>query len=409
MEGYSRFLKERCRIRDKNVAYYSLWVAGCYEFLGMNPKRPLSAEKTRRYLDNLATKKEDWQVKQADYALRLYNYYISSIQRSGDRKGQNGKQWDKLTEKVRTVLRLQHLSYRTEKTYLHWLKHFRGYLREKPLSTLNDDDLRNFLSYLAVERKVASATQNQAFNALLYTFRYGLGKEVGNLGKVVRARYKKRLPVVLSPREVFQLLERLEGTYQLMAKIIYGGGLRLNECLRLRIKDVNPEQGIVIVRSGKGDKDRQTLFPSSISDCYHAHLERIRKVYEGDRSRGVAGVSLPGALERKYPNAGKEWSWFWVFPASNLSVDPATNTVRRHHVYENSLQKKVKKAAAEAGLAKRVTVHTLRHSFATHLLENGYDIRTIQELLGHSSVQTTMIYTHVAQRNKLGVTSPLDR
>lgn len=260
-----------------------------------------------------------------------------------------------------------------------------------------------------MEGKVAASTQNQAFNALLFVFRHGLGKEFGELGGTVRARRKERLPVVLTPNEVGRILQHLEGEWLCMARVIYGCGLRIKECLRLRVMDVDFEQGMVIVRSGKGDKDRVTVLPETLREDLLGHLKKVKSLYEQDRNDGRAGVFLPGALEKKYPNAGKEWGWQWFFPAATLSVDPRSQIARRHHAHQNTLQKKVKEAVAKAEIVKRATVHTFRHSFATHLLEQGYDIRTIQDLLGHKNLQTTMIYTHVASKNKLGVRSPLDR
>lgn len=273
--------------------------------------------------------------------------------------------------------------------------------------TLDDSHIKDYLSYLASERRVAKSTQNQAFNALLFFYRHVLEKEVGSIAQVVRARRGRRLPVVLTHEKVMHLIDRLQGVYQLMAQIIYGGGLRLNECVRLRIKDIEFEKNTLMVRGAKGDKDRQTLLPESIQPALQCHLQEVRKLYEKDREVNVAGVFLPGALSRKYPNADKEWIWYWVFPSARLSVDPRAKVVRRHHMASNNLQKTIKKASKD--INNRVTVHTLRHSFATHLLEDGYDIRTIQQLLGHSSLQTTMIYTHVAHKNRLGVISPLDR
>jgi integron integrase len=256
---------------------------------------------------------------------------------------------------------------------------------------------------------VAKATQNQAFNAILFFFRHVLEKEVGSIQSVVRAKRGQRLPTVLTQGEVKRLIGFIQGTSALMVKIIYGGGLRLNECTRLRIKDLDFERSTVTVRGGKGDKDRQTLLPYNVAKELKSHLEQVRLIYEADRMANVAGVHLPGALDKKYANASKQWIWFWVFPSDRLSVDPRTNLIRRHHVSPDLIQRSIKKAAEAARIPKRVSTHTLRHSFATHLLEDGYDIRTIQMLLGHSDLQTTMIYTHVAHKNALGVRSPLDK
>jgi integron integrase len=246
-------------------------------------------------------------------------------------------------------------------------------------------------------------------NALVFLYRNVLDKKIGNELSAVRSISRRRLPVVLTNKEIGRIFEYLEGVPCLIAMLIYGCGLRLQECLRLRIKDIDLEHNIVIVRSGKGDKDRRTVLPESLKDDIVRHIEAVKSVYEKDRRDNIGGVWLPGALARKYLNAGKEWPWFWLFPSGSLSVDPYTPLLRRHHVHPATLQRALYDAIRKAGIAKQASVHTLRHSFATHLLENGYDIRTIQELLGHANLQTTMIYPHVASKNILGVRSPLDK
>lgn len=262
---------------------------------------------------------------------------------------------------------------------------------------------------MALERKVAASTQNQAFNALLFLFRNVLDRELVDVSETVRAKTRRKLPVVLKKDEINRIFGKLSGIYLLMARLIYGGGLRVQECISLRVKDIDFERSALTVRSGKGDKDRITVLPESLKNDLLAHLLTVKKVYEQDFSHADAeGVSLPHALERKYPNAGKEWGWFWVFPAAALSDDPRSGKRRRHHVHVTNLQRRFKEAVRAADITPNASVHSLRHSFATHLLEKGYDIRTIQELLGHSNLQTTMIYTHVAGKNILGVSSPLD-
>ncbi|MBW2030336.1 MAG: integron integrase [Deltaproteobacteria bacterium] len=311
-------------------------------------------------------------------------------------------------QETRRALRLRHRSLSTEKSYLMWLKRFRGFANSKRPGDLEASDLQDFLSYLAVEKKISPSTQSQALNALVFVFRHVLEKDIENAIDAVRARHKRRLPVVMSVQEVERVFDEMTGVHRLMGMLIYGCGLRLMECLRLRIKDVDLERGVVVVRSGKGDKDRRTVFPERLKDALIEHMDSVREIYEQDRKQGLNGVQLPGALERKYPNAGKEWGWFWLFPSKSLSVDAVSLAVRRHHVHPATLQRAFKIAAAKAGISKQVSIHTLRHSFATHLLERGYDIRTIQELLGHKNLHTTMIYTHVATKNILGVRSPLD-
>lgn len=321
---------------------------------------------------------------------------------------QGSLSWDAVEDLIIRLMRLKHLSYRTEKSYLSWLVRFRSFVHEKDCSALTEQDLKSFLSFLAVEKKVAGATQKLAFNALLFFYRNILGVEIDGLSTVVRSKIGRRLPVVLSKEEVRKIFSHLEGTHLLMATIIYGSGMRLQECLSLRVKDVDFSRNCLTIRGGKGNKDRETVLSERVGERLKRHLEEVRTLFDKDRRSKVAGVSLPGALDRKYQNAGEEWGWFWVFPSANLCIDPLTRVVRRYHVYTTTLQKAFRQAVREAGITKQATIHTLRHSFATHLIEKGYDIRTIQELLGHSDVSTTMIYTHVASRNKLGVTSPAD-
>jgi integron integrase len=307
------------------------------------------------------------------------------------------------------ALRLRHRSYQTEQTYRGWVRRFAAYLGHRAPGLIDQSDIERFLSHLAVEGRVAVSTQNQAFNALLFLFRHVFDKEIQGLDAAVRSRRPRRLPVVLSRQEAMRLLDAMKGTTKLIASLIYGGGLRLEECLRLRIKDVDFERDFLTVRRGKGDKDRQTLFAETVRDLLQDHILAARTIYDEDRKNNLEGVWMPEALDLKYPNAGKEWAWFWVFPSVGLSVDPETKKIRRHHLFPSTVQKAFKQALDKTGIAKQASVHTLRHSFATHLIEAGYDIRTVQELLGHTSLQTTMIYTHVANKNKLGVISPLDK
>ena len=358
----------------------------------------------------MGKKHEEWQVNQADTALRLYDYFLSQtpLPNTGD-PSPDKESWRSLEEKMREALRLRHRSFSTEKTYLLWLRNFGNFVNGKSPYQLEGRDLQDFLSQLAVEKKVSPSTQNQALNAIVFLYRHVLDKNIEQVLTAVRAKQKRHLPVVLTTREVQSIFDQMSGTTKLMAMLIYGAGLRLQECLELRVKDIDLEQSTLTIRSGKGDEDRRTVLPEALKDDLIHHLSEIRSFYDQDRKNEIAGVWLPGALEKKYPNVGEEWGWFWLFPAKSLSVDPRSNTVRRHHVHPATLQKAFKTAVMKAGITKEASVHTLRHSFATHLLEKGYDIRTIQELLGHRNLQTTMIYTHVATKNILGVRSPLDR
>jgi integron integrase len=270
-------------------------------------------------------------------------------------------------------------------------------------------EVEAFLTDLAVNGKVSAATQTQALSALLFLYRDVLGMDLPWLDGLVRAKPSRRIPVVLSLPEVQRLLGCMEGLYGLMARLIYGTGMRLMECVRLRVKDVDFDRHEITVREGKGGKDRMVPLPVGVASALKAHLADIRVLFDQDRKLAVPGVEMPDALARKYPKAGETWAWFWVFPAPELSDDPVSGIHRRHHIYPQNLQRAIRVAVQKAGIAKPATTHTLRHSFATHLLESGYDIRTVQELLGHSDVSTTMIYTHVLNRGGRGVVSPLDR
>lgn len=308
---------------------------------------------------------------------------------------------------MRERLRVRHYSYRTEKTYLDWVSRFFEYLSSTG-ADVSREGVQNYLSYLAMQQQVSAGTQNQAFAALLFLCREILDIDPGDMQQTVRARSGTHLPVVLSVPETVSLLKELNGTLRLMAEVIYGGGLRVSECCRLRVKDLDFENNLVFVRAGKGNKDRSTLMAESVKAGLKAHLERVRELYGQDRNAEVAGVMLPDALARKYPNAGTEWAWFWVFPSRQLSLDPRAGVVRRHHVASESIQRAVREASRKAEIHKPVSVHTLRHSFATHLLLNGVDIRQIQDYLGHVNVETTMIYTHVVKNFRNPARSPLD-
>jgi integron integrase len=409
MERFKAYLLSKRLVPEKKLVFYQVWVSQFYEFARRKPGDFFSSDEVERFLRHLSKNREEWQVKQAGEAIRLYDYFNRQKARF-EKKAAFGAeaQWKSVADEMVRVMRLKHRSVRTEKTYLMWVRSFYRFLNGRSPRALDGSHVKDFLTHLAVERRVAASTQNQAFNAILFLFRHVLEEDLGDIRGAVRAAKKRRLPVVLTKQEVLNLMDHLQGTSRLMAQVIYGCGLRLRECLQLRIKDIDFERCCVTVRSGKGDKDRETVLPESLKNELRGHLEKVREFYQADRKDQVAGVQLPAALDRKYPHAGSEWIWQWLFPSSSLSVDPRTRQIRRHHVHPSNLQKQIKRAAQEAGLAKRVTVHTLRHSFATHLLEKGYDIRTVQELLGHTSVQTTMIYTHVATKNKLGVRSPLD-
>ena len=311
-------------------------------------------------------------------------------------------------ESAKRALRLNHYSIRTEQSYIDHIRRFLLFTGPVTAEFLGELTVQRYLEYLAVHRLVAASTQNQAFSALLFFFKRVLNKPLGDIEDTVRASRGKRLPEVLSREEIKRFLTLTEGTSGLMLRLLYGAGLRLMECIRLRVKEVDFERGVIMVRDGKGGKDRVVMLPVAVRPGLEQHFERLRVLWAQDLAAKLDGVWLPDALDIKYPNAGKAWGWQWVFPAKTVSLDPRSGRMRRHHLSDTTLHKAVKVAAARAEIAKPMSAHTLRHSFATHLLEAGTDIRTVQELLGHASLETTQIYTHVMQKPGMGVASPLD-
>jgi integron integrase len=317
------------------------------------------------------------------------------------------QQSKKLLDQVRDAIRRKHYAYRTEETYVSWIKQFILFHNKRHPQEMGAAEVETFLTYLARERNVAASTQNQALSAILFLYREVLHMPMAHV-EVTWAKKPKRLPTVLSKAETDRVLSCLTGVNRLMGHLLYGSGLRLMECLRLRAKDVDFEQRHIIVRDGKGFKDRVTLLPEAVIEPLQKQLDYAQVIHERDLAAGYGRTSLPNALSVKYPNADREWGWQYVFPASKVSLDKRTDTMRRHHLHESVLQKAVRNAAQRAGIHKPVGPHTFRHCFATHLLESGYDIRTVQELMGHKDVKTTMVYTHVMNKGPLGVRSPLD-
>ena len=314
----------------------------------------------------------------------------------------------RLLDQVRDCLRTRHLSYRTEKTYLYWIRRYLWFHDLKNPRELGGPEVEAFLTSLAVNSRVAASTQNQALAAILFLYRDALELELPWLSDVVRAKRPIRIPLVLTRSEVQAVLARLEGTIWLVASMLYGSGGRINECLQLRVKDVDLARRELVIRDAKGQKDRVTVLPESLVPHIRDHLARVRTLFEADRAANKPGVSLPFALRRKYPNAATSWAWQWLFPSKSFCRDPYSGEYARFHLLPQNIQRAVKEAIRAAGIEKPASCHTLRHCFATHLLEDGYDIRTVQELLGHADVKTTMIYTHVLNRGGRGVRSPLD-
>jgi integron integrase len=315
----------------------------------------------------------------------------------------------KLLDRVRWHLRVKHYSIRTEQAYVDWIRRFVLFHGKRHPADLAEEEITAFLTHLAVERHVAASTQNQALCALLFLYGQVLDRKLGFMDKIERVTRPPKIPVVFTPEEALAVLARIKGDYRIMAQLLYGSGLRLMECVRLRVKDVDFGYNRITVRDGKGLRERVALLPDQVRSGLCAHLDRVKQLHQQDLARGGGKVYLPFGLRRKYPNAERAWAWQYVFPAPKLSVDPRSQETRRHHLQEKNLQNAVKLAIREAGIAKAASCHTFRHSFATHLLESGSDIRTVQELLGHKDVSTTMIYTHVLNKPGLGIRSPLDR
>jgi len=421
--GFAEFLLSTSVVRQGAEKYFVHWVrlfnTERYRWRGLmwHEQLPLFLE----YLRDLG-RLEEWKIGQAEQSVRLYFSSFIRGKEGGETTPQPLVEIDvdgsfPVQSALRIFvesIRLKNYSLRTEKTYLQQVKSFFGHSlkssHDKNKFFISDieEKVRNYLAYLAIHRKVSATTQNLAFNSLVTFFRLVLQHELGEMKHQVRAKTGFRLPVVFSKEEVFNVLNNTNGTSKLMLSIIYGAGLRVQECVRLRIKDVDFDQSLIFVRSGKGDKDRSTILPQAVIPVLQEHIHRILELHTRDISEGFGEVWLPNALSRKYPNAAREAAWQWLFPAQKRSIDPRSNAVRRHHVQPRTIQRKLKDALKKTGINKHASVHTLRHSFATHLLLAGVDIRQIQEYLGHARVETTMIYTHVIKDMRAPVASPLD-
>ncbi len=318
------------------------------------------------------------------------------------------KNESKLLDQLRDIIRMKHYSFRTEKTYSQWVKRFILFHNKKHPKDMGGNEIRSFLNHLAVNKKSSASTQNQALCSIIFLYKEVLNIEIGEIDAIIWAKKPGRLPCVFSKNEVKEILNEMNGIYKIMATLLYGGGLRLSECLSLRVKDIDFDYQQIIIRCGKGGKDRVTILPDSVVKPLKEHIEKVKKIHEKDIQDGFDSVYMPYALERKYPNAGKEIGWRFLFPGKTIAKDPRSKIKRRHHLHSSVLQRAVKTGIQNAGIVKQGGCHTLRHSFATHLLEDGVNIRTVQELLGHKNLETTMIYTHVMDKKKIGVKSPAD-
>lgn len=332
-----------------------------------------------------------------------------SSQRNNEIPHPAGRSKPRLLDSVRHAIRARHYSRRTEDAYVSWIKRFIFFHGKRHPNEMGEDEIRSFVTDLAVRRRVSASTQNQALSALLFLYREVLQQKIEWIDNVIRAKRPSRLPVVLSRGEVRSVLEQVKGTKWIMVSLLYGAGLRLLECARLRIKDLDFERSQIVIRAGKGRKDRLTMMPMATKEPLISHLKEVKERYNHNLKLGYVRATMPNALDRKYPNAATEWAWQYAFPATRLTVNRATGQVFQHHLHESVIQRAVKEAVRRSKIPKHATCHSLRHSFATHLLEDGYDIRTVQELLGHKDINTTMIYTHVLNRGGMGVRSPVDR
>ncbi|MCF7815369.1 MAG: integron integrase [Candidatus Cloacimonetes bacterium] len=315
----------------------------------------------------------------------------------------------KLLERVKNAIRTKHYSRKTENSYCSWIKRYILYHNKKHPKDMGEVQIRRFINHLAVKRKLSASTQNQALCAILFLYREVLGVELDRIDKIHWAKKPKRLPVIFSKEEVKAIIAKITGVYRLMTMLLYGSGLRLKECLRLRVKDIDFDNQQIFIRAGKGNKDRYTILPKAIESKLKSHIKSVENIHKRDIEAGNDSVYMPYALEKKYPNAGKKIGWHFLFPSKNLSNDPVSGIRRRHHLHERTLQRAVKKAIKRAGIRKHGGCHTFRHSFATHLLEDGVNVRAVQELLGHKNLETTMVYTHVMNKSKAGIESPADK
>ncbi|MFO7870856.1 MAG: integron integrase [Kiritimatiellia bacterium] len=420
---YGDYLVKNLLVKAEHAKFYVYWVRRFFKE-SADWKPDAWEVLLQKYVNSLYEdgSTEEWQVQQAERAVRLYFHNFLNGEAEREKKtpivqvSEAGEIVCRdVLAAIRDGLRVRHYSYRTEQTYVQWTERFFRYLKkvqkrreEAGVVAVSPQGIKDYLAWLATERDVSAATQNQAFSALLFAAREILRLDIGDISKGIRAKKRKKLPVVLTPEETEQLLKQAKGSELLIMKLIYGAGLRLMELCRLRVKDVDFDNELVFVRGGKGDKDRSTLLPANIAAPLKKHIAQLRDLHEKDLAAGCGEVYLPKALSRKYRSAGSQFGWQWLFPSSKLSMDPRAGKVRRHHVSPSKVQGVVRGAARAARIEKDVTVHTLRHSFATHLLLNGVDLREIQEYLGHANVETTMIYTHVVKTMRNRARSPLD-
>lgn len=403
---YKEYLEMNNFADSKRSGYFVNWVKF---FFRLELSDSLSNhDKVRQFVESLVVDEslDDWQRDQGRKAVEIYlNMFLKNIE---ERKMDHDLRFSQILEGMKTSLRLKHYAYRTEQTYMDWVKRYLHYCIDRKMDSEMSSSVKLFLTYLAVEQKVAGGTQNQAFNSILFLFKNVFNKKLDDIKDTVRAKNKINLPVVLSVDEVKLLFEQLDGTRRMILELIYGAGMRVSELTRLRVLNVDFGNRHIAIKDGKGGKDRIVSLPKKVEEPLRIHLSKVKEMHNHDLLGSFGEVYLPPALARKYPNAGREWKWQYVFPSGKLAVDPRSGKTRRHHILDKTVQRTMKKAVTAAGIPKKATVHTLRHSFATHLLMSGVNIREIQELLGHKNLETTMIYTHIMREMSEMPRSPLD-
>jgi integron integrase len=404
---YKAYIERNNFASEDKSCYFINWVN---RFLELNFASQLSnKDKIMQFVEHLTVDNslKEWQRDQGRQAVEIYlNMFLANV--NGVVAGGSHPDFVAMSEKMRTALRLKHYAYRTEQTYLDWVRKYFNYCYSENHDYRTSATVKLYLSHLATSLKVAASTQNQAFNSLLFLFRHVLEVKLDDISGSVRAKAKKNFPAVLSVNEVKLLFSQVEGTQRMILELVYGSGLRVSELTRLRVMNVDFDNLHIIIKDGKGGKDRIVSLPRKLEEVLRIHLSKVKELHNQDLVLSYGDVYLPVALARKYPNAGREWKWQYVFPSANLATDPRSGKTRRHHILDNTVQRIMKKAVTSAKIAKKATVHTLRHSFATHLLMSGVNIREIQELLGHKNLETTMIYTHIVREMSETPRSPLD-
>ena len=403
LDEYIHYLKSLHHIPSDKIKYYIMWTERYLTFLKAGEH---STQALQKFLSFLEQSHPDWQVKQAAEAINLF--LISEKKALPEKTDVPISTWEYMEKTLREKMLLMRRARQTIESYCFWLNRFKLYIK-KEADKVDIDDYEHFITNLAVVEMVSQSTQNQAYHALLFLFRYVLHMDTTKMNMPVRSHIPPKLPVVLTIEEIKQIFSLMKDNYRFMGRLIYGSGLRLNECLSLRIKDMDLIKNVIHLHGAKGNKERFTVLPESLNFDLKEAIAEAEKLYKEDRLYDKPGVWLPDRIHKKYPNACKEWNWFWLFPSSRVIIDDNFQRPCRFHQHPSGLQRDFHRALKESGITKKATVHTLRHSFATHLVEAGYDIRTIQELLGHNDVNTTMIYTHVAQRRSLSVISPIDK